>query len=594
MSAVPSRLRSLTRFLGFKLVVASLVIEVVMLSLLLATSSRITAGYLEEQFDRRLADEGKLLNAALVAPVFQRDFGALADLLSLLCSKESIEYLVVLDRKGTVMAASGWPAEIPLPPPSGGRPAALSGRFDTVVPIAALGQSLGTLHFGVSTTFFAQARNSLLGIGIAIAAAEILLSAALLATIGYWLTRRLRAVTTAAEAIAAGALDARVDTGSGTDEVDRLGASFNIMADALAARVRELAILSRAVEHSPVSIIITGIDGTIEYVNPQFTAATGYSAAEAIGATPRILKSGDTPAKDYAALWATITAGDIWRGAFRNRHKDGKLFWEEAAIAPVKDGSGRITHFVGIKLDVTASRQREQALRQAVDSLTAVNSELQRFAYVASHDLQEPLRTVVSFTQLLERKFAGRLDADGEEYIRLVVGAGKRMHELINDLLAYSRIGGSDRPFVPTSAKAACQAAIDNLRDSIAASGAEIAVGDLPEVMAEEIQLVQLFQNLLGNAVKFHRPGAQPRVSVSASRDGNAFTFTVSDNGIGFDPGEQDVFEIFRRLHPVQSYPGTGVGLAICRRIVQRHGGHIWVSSRPGQGSTFSFTLPAP
>ncbi len=349
--------------------------------------------------------------------------------------------------------------------------------------------------------------------------------------------------------------------------------------------------LSQAVEQSPVAVMITDTDGNIEYANPQFCAVTGYDREEVAGRNPRLLKSGLTPPDDYQALWRSITAGETWHGIFCNRRKDGSLFWEEATISPIKDATGRTTHFVGIKTDVTERRRKELELQRALDRLTETNAELERFAYVASHDLQEPLRSVTSFAQLLQRHFAGRLDVDGEDYIGFIVTAAKRMHALINDLLAYSRVAERSDTFVPVPTGQPCRTAIDNLREAVTATGAEISVAELPEVMADEVQLVHLFQNLLANAIKFHRPGVPPRIAVAARALHGAWEFTVADNGIGLEATSQDIFEIFRRLHPAQAYPGTGTGLAICKRVVQHHGGRIWATSEPGIGSTFHFTL---
>ncbi len=582
--------------LGVKLVLGCLAVEVVMLSILVITNISIMSASLADQMQTRVVEVETLLNAALAVPLVQRDNGALQDVLDSSRSERGIERLLLVDTRGIVMARSGWPDDMaPPPPPAAPTSPLLDDRdqWEITRPITVGGQSYGRLHMGISTRFFHDARSTMLRSSIAIALAEVALSTLLLAVIGFLLTRRLRAVAATSEAIANGDLSARARVSGGDDEVKRLADSFNLMAETLDRRVRDLATLSEAVEQSPVSVVITDTDGVIQYVNPHCCTASGYHAAEVIGQTPRIFKSGTTSAEDYQKLWATITSGTVWRGNFRTRRKDGSLFWEEAAIAPVTDAAGRIAQYVSVKLDVTESRQREEDLRRAVDHLTVANEELQRFAYVASHDLQEPLRTVVSFSQLLERRFSGQLGHDGDDYIRLVVGAGKRMHELINDLLVYSRSGQSNRSPERVSADTACRAAMENLHEAIARSSAAIVIDELPDVVAEEFQVVQLFQNLLGNAIKFCRQDVAPQILVTAHRDENMWIFAVTDNGIGFDPSAQDVFEIFRRLHPSHIYPGTGIGLAICKRIVQRYGGRIWASSRPGAGSTFLFSLPA-
>jgi PAS domain S-box-containing protein len=236
--------------------------------------------------------------------------------------------------------------------------------------------------------------------------------------------------------------------------------------------------------------------------------------------------------------------------------------------------------------------QSQEELRQTADELTRSNEDLGQFAYVASHDLQEPLRMVTGFVQLLQKKYGGKLDADADKFIEHAVDGAKRMQTLINDLLAYSRVGTSSREPTPTDAGAAIKQALGNLRTSIEEASAEVTHGELPTVHADGGQLAQIFQNLIGNALKF-RSASTPKIHVEACREDGHWRFSVRDNGIGIAPEFQDrIFLIFQRLHTRRQYPGTGIGLAICKKIVDRHGGQIWVESQSGQGATFYFTLP--
>ncbi|MBI3979945.1 MAG: PAS domain-containing sensor histidine kinase, partial [Chloroflexi bacterium] len=211
---------------------------------------------------------------------------------------------------------------------------------------------------------------------------------------------------------------------------------------------------------------------------------------------------------------------------------------------------------------------------------------------VASHDLQEPLRMVSSYVQLLARRYQSKLDRDADEFIDYAVDGARRMQVLINDLLAYSRIGRRGQPFQAVDAAAAFAEATANLRLAIEESRAVVTADPLPTVSADPGQLVQLFQNLIGNAVKFH--GAEPpMVHVSAREEGHEWVFSVQDNGIGIEPEYYErIFVLFQRLHNQAAYPGTGIGLAVCKKIVERHGGRIWVESAPDRGARFSFTLP--
>ncbi|QUQ62824.1 sensor histidine kinase [Kutzneria sp. CA-103260] len=226
------------------------------------------------------------------------------------------------------------------------------------------------------------------------------------------------------------------------------------------------------------------------------------------------------------------------------------------------------------------------------DELARSNRELEQFAYVASHDLQEPLRKVASFCQLLERRYQGQLDDRADQYIHFAVDGAKRMQVLINDLLAFSRVGRLTREQLVVDCGALVAQATANLATIVEETGAEITAGPLPSVRGEPALLTAVFQNLIGNAVKFHGD-EPPRVALSAERDGELWTFTCADNGIGIEPEYSErVFVIFQRLHPKDAYPGTGIGLAMCRKIIEYHGGRIWLDTDAGRGTTFRFTLP--
>ncbi len=239
--------------------------------------------------------------------------------------------------------------------------------------------------------------------------------------------------------------------------------------------------------------------------------------------------------------------------------------------------------------------QQEIAAREQMQAaLERSNAELEQLAYVASHDMQEPLRMVASYLQLVAQRYQGRLDAEADEFIGYAVDGAKRMQALINDLLAYSRVSTKARPFERTDCSEIAAVAQANLRMAIADSGARVHVSALPVVMGDAMQLTQLFQNLIGNAIKFHGTDP-PEVWVEAERGEAGWRFTVRDNGIGIAPEYfERIFVLFQRLHGRREYPGTGIGLALCKKIVERHGGSIGVASEPGSGSSFFFTLPAP
>ena len=355
-------------------------------------------------------------------------------------------------------------------------------------------------------------------------------------------------------------------------------------------------MLNRAVEQSPVSIVITDLMADIQYVNAKFLEVTGYSAEEALGRNPRILRSEHTPPETYQAMWVALTHGAKWEGELINRRKDGSLYWEFASIQPIQNIEGIVTNYLAIKTDITQQKHNEARLAELVEDLRRSNEELEQFAYVASHDLRQPLRMISGYLGMLQKLLAPHLDDDARTFFGYAIDGAKRLDRMIVDLLEYSRVGRMDKSRVVLSLGDVMAQAVGNLKAAIADSAAELTIpANLPQVVGIESELVRLFQNLLANAIKFRLPDHAPKVSVECMDMEREWVVSVTDNGIGIAPQDHGrLFNVFQRLVTQDEYEGTGIGLAVCRKICESNGGRIWVKSQAGEGATFLVALPKP
>ncbi len=339
------------------------------------------------------------------------------------------------------------------------------------------------------------------------------------------------------------------------------------------------------------AIVVRGFDGVIRYWSAGAERTYGWSSAEATGKITHELLATVFP-ESLAALNQTLLEAGSWEGQLGHTTRDGREVVVESRQVLERDSQGRPTAILEINRDVTESVSAHRRLEESAEELRRSNAELEQFAYVASHDLQEPLRMVTGFVGLLQRRYSNQLDASADEFIGFAVEGAHRMQSLINDLLAYSRVGTRGHEFEPVDLNEVVEEALINLRVAIEESHARVEPENLPTVRADRRQMLQLMQNLIGNAVKFHGD-EPPEVAIGARREPDGWRIFVRDNGIGMDAKYHDqVFVIFGRLHSREAYPGSGIGLAICKKIVERHGGRIWVESAPGKGSTFWLTLP--
>jgi len=351
---------------------------------------------------------------------------------------------------------------------------------------------------------------------------------------------------------------------------------------------------SASLANAAVGFAMTTLDGEFIEVNQAYCDLTGYSREE-VQATKfqHFIHPDDT--QENMVLFRQMVNGEIPAFVIENRfvRKDGMAVWVRKSVAMVRSDNRAPRWSFALVEDITDRKHAEAELEKKNEALERSNADLEQFAYVSSHDLQTPLRNIVHYTQLIERRYKDKLDSEANDFIGFIVDGGKRMTRLINDLLSFSRVSRQLDPLYPTSSASAAAQALTNLGPRLISDDVEVTVGDLPVVMAEQTHLITLFQNLLENAVRFRAHDRKLVLSVSAKEDDSGlWRFAVADNGIGIRPEFHDkIFDIFQQLNPAFSTEGTGIGLTICRRIVYRFGGNIWVESTPGEGATFFFTL---
>jgi PAS domain S-box-containing protein len=420
----------------------------------------------------------------------------------------------------------------------------------------------------------------------AISALALLAAAALAYALARSLTRPILALQEGAVRFGRGELDMRLDD-SARDELGQLAGEFNKMAEGLAEQQNHL---RRRAEQffnlSPDLLCTISSILRIQDLNPAWELTLGYPSDELRG---RLLSNFVHPDDWTMTQSALRRIAEEGSGRFENRcrHRRGHYRW--LAWVVVNSSQDQLLYVAAS--DITERRLTEERMRQQTDELERSDRELQEFAYVASHDLQEPLQMVSNHVQLLSRRYRGKLDKDADEFIDFAIEGSSRLKSLISDLLAYSKVGTSDRESAPVEMETVFARVMETYQAMIEESRGSITHDALPVVLGDNEQLVQLLQNLIDNSIKF-RSKEPPRIQVGARQLSERWLIFVRDNGIGIDPQYTErVFVIFQRLHSSDDYPGTGIGLAICRKIIERHGGHIWVDSEPGKGATFYFTL---
>jgi PAS domain S-box-containing protein len=349
--------------------------------------------------------------------------------------------------------------------------------------------------------------------------------------------------------------------------------------------------LAAIVESSDDGIIGKTLDGIIVTWNHGAERIFGYTSGEVVGKHILMLIPVERQHEETDIQRRLARGEPIEHFETVRLTKEGRRIDVSLTVSPIRNAAGTVVGASKIVRDITAKKKAEESLARQAEELARSNVELERFAYIASHDLQEPLRSIHSFAQLLQREVSGNLSGNGAEYLGYITGGVKRMRTLINDLLAYSRVNSQGAAFTPADCNEICTRVLMDLQASIESKQARIAIEPLPVVIGDATQLGQLFQNLLINAIKFHGSQA-PYIRVAVTEAPSEWIFSVTDNGIGIAPEYFDrIFIIFQRLHTIEEYSGTGIGLAVCKKIAERHGGRIWVESVSGKGSTFYFSL---
>jgi PAS domain S-box-containing protein len=347
----------------------------------------------------------------------------------------------------------------------------------------------------------------------------------------------------------------------------------------------------RIVETAFEGIMITNNKGIITFVNPRMAEMLGYATQELIGMDGTSLIYPDELNESFKRI-KNRDNGVKEEYDLKFRRKDGKKLWVHVTGSPIYDKKGRHIGNLGMYTDITSRKKAEKKLISTINELKRSNHELEQFAYVASHDLQEPLRMVSLFSQLLSKRYKNSLDNDADEFIDFIIEGSQRMKDLIDDLLDYSRVTSNAKEFERVDLENVLTNVLSNLSMIIEENDAIVTHEPLPIVFVDKSQIEQVFQNLISNGIKFHGNN-KPEIHISALNDGNQWIFSVKDNGIGIDHNYQEkIFDVFKRLHTRENYPGSGIGLSICLKIIHRHGGKIWVESEIGNGSTFYFTIP--
>ncbi len=471
-----------------------------------------------------------------------------------------------------------------------------SGELSLTQPVLLDGRQLGTLvllyDLGEVNERMRLYGSTIFGVFLISILLAFALSNGLRAVIATPIARLVRATTAVAET---GDYGVRAEKMSG-DELGVLVDRFNDMLAGIQSRDADLKRALHEVEAErarfhfmaesmPQKIFTATPEGEVDYFNPQWMEFTGLTFDQVKGWGWTQFIHPDDLEGNLREWKRSIETGEPFHHQQRFRQADGVYRWHLSRALAMRDGEGRITMWIGSNTDIDEQKEKEEELRRA-------NEDLRQFAYSASHDLQEPIRNVAVYSEIVAMRYDKVLDTEGKQFLGFLMEGGQRLARLVDDLLAYTQASLAELRMNPVKAEEALQRSLSALTESIRESGAEVTAESLPEVFMGEVHLQQVFQNLIANAIKY-RSDKPPRIHISVRDDGNMWRFAVKDNGMGIPPEyKEKIFGLFKRLSHDRKHGGTGIGLAICQRIVERYGGRIWLESKPGEGSTFYFSVP--
>ena len=576
--------------LRLRLLLVSVVVEMVMLTLLVANGARLIHDHLARNTMARLAAQEASFNIALAGQLAERDWSSLQSIVDGWRASGSISYMVVLDATGRVVAFSGRNPTERLPPPDPGLDDGAklyNGAFD----ITFLGQNYGRAHYGLDTAFLGEARSELIQQSVGIAVTEVVLTLGLLAAIGYWLTRHLALLTRASLRVAGGDFSLRLEP-DGQDEIAVLSQAFNTMAEAVQARISDLDDSQRRfraiADFTYAWENWFDVDGRLRWVNPAVERITGYGVAQCHGMPdfPLPLVAEEDRARMAGHLEAAKAGGSGQDVEFRLRRQGGEQIWAAMSWQPIFDAAGG-------PLGSRSSIRDIDIQRHSADLLVEAKGELERMLFAASHDLQEPVRYILSYTQRLERDLGSDLNERARSSLQIIYEAAGQMNLLVKGLANYNRSTRSMAALAPVDLKALVDRAAAECGSQAGDRVLAFDIGALPVVHGDAALLLVLFENIIGNAVKFVGPEVAPRVAISAIPEGRGWRIDIADNGIGIEPQDiETVIRPFSRLHSRSTFPGAGLGLASAQKVAGLHGGRLWLDSVPGQGTTVHLWLP--